>query len=234
MNRVEGFHGAFGRNVQGSAGCPARNGCVFFQTHRLLDIPRVKELIKAYCLEEKERGRFCSRWLAAEFFQGDLPVDFGPCGRISADQMLNEVGTMIKSNSAVLNVLIVDDNEDHRLIFSAYLERDGHKVTLADNGPDALALCRLNRYDVIIMDLRIPEMDGYEITRRIRLMEEKSQKQRSLILAVSADALVEHRKMALEAGCDGYYSKPLRREDLMRILTCLIEKDADPSCARLA
>lgn len=154
-------------------------------------------------------------------------MDFRPCGRepeASETAVPPEEG-VATSAPAGLDILVVDDNEDHRLIFTAYLAREGHRVSVIDNGRDALAMCRLNRFGVVIMDLRLPEVDGYEVTRRIRQLEEEAGRAPSIILAVSADALVEHRTMALEAGCNGYLSKPVRREHLMRALASLLGQD---------
>ena len=154
-------------------------------------------------------------------------MDFGPCGRepTESEAAVPPEEGAAKTASTGLDILIVDDNEDHRLIFTSYLAKEGHRVSVIDNGRDALAMCRLNRFGVIIMDLRLPEMDGYEVTRRIRQLEEGAGRSPSIILAVSADALVEHRKMALEAGCNGYLSKPVRREHLMRALASLLGQD---------
>lgn len=107
-------------------------------------------------------------------------------------------------------VLLAEDNPINQQLALAFLQRAGAKVDIAETGRQAVARAVANEYDVILMDIRMPEMDGLEATRELR--------QQGLsvpIIAVSADAIGERRTGALDAGCNGYVTKPIDFETLV-------------------
>jgi CheY-like chemotaxis protein len=108
-------------------------------------------------------------------------------------------------------VLVVDDNEDNRELFALTVERLGYRASLARDGVEAIERATAERPDVILMDLAMPLMDGFEATRAIRSLPELHGVQ---ILAVTAstDALSSQR--ALAAGCDEVLSKPVASDVL--------------------
>jgi two-component system, sensor histidine kinase and response regulator len=113
----------------------------------------------------------------------------------------------------VLSVLIAEDNAVNQRLAVAMLERLGHRVTLAVNGNDAVAKWRESKFDLVLMDVQMPEADGFEATRLIRGYELES-RTRTPIIAMTAHAMAGDRDRCLEAGMDDYVSKPVRREAL--------------------
>jgi len=97
------------------------------------------------------------------------------------------------------------------------LEKRGHKVTVAGNGLEALAALKKESFDVVFMDVQMPEMDGYEATAAIRDAEKNSQRHQQVI-ALTAHAMKGDRERCLTAGMDGYLSKPIRPQELDEIL----------------
>lgn len=107
------------------------------------------------------------------------------------------------------HVLIVDDNATNRKILSHYLRRLGHSFDVAVNGQQALVAWEERDYDVIIMDIEMPVLDGLEATRELRRREIASMRDYTPIIALSADAMVEKRELALSIGMDDYLTKPV-------------------------
>jgi two-component system, cell cycle response regulator DivK len=122
---------------------------------------------------------------------------------------------MVKRTTAA--VLVVDDDPDARGIFAAYLRSKGFVVFTANDGRGAIEKAKTLGPDIIVMDLAMPRVDGFEAMRRLR---ESSWTRRIPIVAVSAVPLSQD--LALEAGCDAYLSKPVEPEALwLQILSML-------------
>lgn len=117
----------------------------------------------------------------------------------------------------VLNILVADDMEVNRQLAAVILERQGHRVKLVENGRQAIEVFADNRFDLVLMDVQMPGMDGLEATRRIRELEAEKGG-RTPILALTAYAAGEDRKKCLDAGMDGYLSKPFKPGELLAIL----------------
>ncbi len=111
-----------------------------------------------------------------------------------------------------LSVLVAEDNPVNQRVATALLERLGHRVTLAANGVEAVAKWREEKFDLVLMDVQMPELDGFEATRSIRDYERNGA--RTPIIAMTAHAMTGDRERCLEAGMDDYVSKPVRRETL--------------------
>ncbi len=114
------------------------------------------------------------------------------------------------------SLLLVEDNAVNQRLALHLLQRLGHRVELARNGREAVEAACNGRYDAILMDCQMPELDGFEATRRIRSHEAEGQ--RTPIIAMTANALQGDRERCLEAGMDDYLAKPVRREDLAAML----------------
>ena len=109
-------------------------------------------------------------------------------------------------------ILVVDDDEMNRDMLSRRLLRKGYEVALAVNGAEAIEKARAERPELILMDLSMPVLDGYEATRRLKADTSTS---RIPIIGLSAHAMVGDREKALSAGCDDYDTKPV---ELPRLL----------------
>jgi two-component system cell cycle response regulator DivK len=109
-------------------------------------------------------------------------------------------------------ILVVKDQEDNRQILRDLLGSAGYELTEAENGEDAIAAVAKGRPDLILMDIQLPVMDGYEATRRIRTNPDLKSVP---IIAVTSYALTGDEDKALAAGCNGYVSKPYSPRELL-------------------
>jgi two-component system, sensor histidine kinase and response regulator len=112
-----------------------------------------------------------------------------------------------------LHVLLVEDNKVNQMLAVALLKKRRHDVTVADDGRQAVELVRRFDFDVVLMDVQMPEMDGLEATRLIRRMEASSAR-RIPIIAVTAHTMEEDRQACLDAGMDDYVRKPIDPDQL--------------------
>lgn len=106
---------------------------------------------------------------------------------------------------AARTVLLVEDNEDNRTVYRTILEHYGYKVMEARNGEDGVRMAREQRPDLILMDISIPVIDGWEATRILKADPKTND---IPIIALTAHALATDRAKAAEVGCDGYLAKP--------------------------
>jgi hypothetical protein len=128
-----------------------------------------------------------------------------------------------------LDILLVEDEYINQTLAVTVLRREGWKVKVAENGIQAMEMLKNNVFDVILMDVQMPELDGYETTRAIR-RQEKSTGQHIPIIAMTAYAVKGDRKKCLSAGMDGYISKPIHSDDLIHeIETVLQDRTNSPS-----
>ncbi|UCF19269.1 MAG: response regulator [Gemmatimonadota bacterium] len=118
-------------------------------------------------------------------------------------------------------ILLVEDNEMNRDMLSRRLTRKGYEVTMAVDGREGVEMAKQGGYDLILMDMSLPEIDGWEATRQLRAAEET----RSIpIIALTAHAMAGDREKALEAGCDDYDTKPIELERLLSKMEGLLNK----------
>ena len=118
-------------------------------------------------------------------------------------------------------ILVVEDNMDNYELVRFVLERAGYDVFLAVNGRDGVAAARLQKPDLILMDLSMPEMDGWLATEKIK--SDDSTKEIPLY-AITAHTLPRDRYRAVQAGCDGYISKPIHVESFLMVIQEAFEK----------
>lgn len=134
---------------------------------------------------------------------------------ISASQCTNAQGP--------LRVLLAEDDKINQILAVKILEKEGFDVTVANNGIEAVEAVRENDYDVVLMDVQMPDMDGYTATKKIRQMEAEGVKnQRISIIAMTAHASLHDRETSISAGMDSFLSKPMNREILMGLIQELI------------
>lgn len=131
-----------------------------------------------------------------------------------------------------LRVLLVDDNTINQVVATGMLELLGHIASVADNGQQAVDAFAKEIFDVILMDVQMPVLDGFQATAVIREMEEKEQRIRIPIIAMTAHAGHGYREQCLEAGMDDYVAKPVDVDDLSQKMTRAV-LDAEPQPGRL-
>ena len=122
----------------------------------------------------------------------------------------------------VAHILVVEDNEDNRFLLSAFLKSEPVRVDFANDGQVALEKVHAEKYDLILMDIQMPVMDGLTATRRIRAWESAEARQRTPIVALSANARKEDLEQSLEAGCDRHLSKPISKNMLLEAMATYI------------
>jgi CheY-like chemotaxis protein len=120
-----------------------------------------------------------------------------------------------------LRILLAEDNPVNQRLAVRLLEKEGHTVVVADNGRRALEALEGASVDLVIMDVQMPEMDGYEATTSIRKAEETTLKHVP-ILAMTAHAMKGDQGKCLAAGMDGYLAKPIRPDDLRQAIEALV------------
>lgn len=122
-----------------------------------------------------------------------------------------------------LSILLAEDSPDNRFLILNYTKKYPWDITIAENGQEAFDYFLQKKFDLILMDMQMPVMDGYEATRSIRAHESVSMSEHVPIVALTAHALREEVKKCLDAGCDIHISKPVRKLDLLRQLDELIK-----------
>jgi two-component system, sensor histidine kinase and response regulator len=127
-----------------------------------------------------------------------------------------------RPTSECLRILLAEDNSFNQRVAILMLAKLGHSVTIVGNGRMAVEAVARQSFDLVLMDLQMPEMDGFEATAAIRLAEAGTSRHMQIV-ALTAHALKEDRDRCLEASMDGYVSKPIDRDKLrMAIEECLL------------
>jgi CheY-like chemotaxis protein/HPt (histidine-containing phosphotransfer) domain-containing protein len=144
----------------------------------------------------------------------------------AAGEVVEEVVEEVVKEGRQLRILLAEDSPTNQLIATINLEQAGYLVTVVDNGRKAVAALDEGRFDLVLMDVYMPEMDGLEATRTIRRIEETSG-QHIPIVAMTGTDTQKHRQECLEAGMDGFITKPVTQCELHEAITGLLPKDQD-------
>jgi CheY-like chemotaxis protein len=123
----------------------------------------------------------------------------------------------VRRTRAARRILVAEDNRINQMLATRILQKDGHSTVLAANGKDAVAAFSRESFDLVLMDVQMPEMNGLEATAAIRLRE-RGTGRRIPIVALTAHAMSGDRERCLAAGMDGYLSKPLEAAELLRVI----------------
>jgi two-component system sensor histidine kinase/response regulator len=203
MPRVNGF--ACAKALKGYGYDPARLMIMLASTGLREASTKIAELnISTYFVKPvAERELFA----ALQRFLTGQPNSANPA-KEAAEPALEQVG---------LRVLVAEDNATNQRLVSRLLEKQGHLVTVASDGLEALAALKLNSFDVVLMDVQMPNLDGFQTTAAIR-QAEAATGGRLPIIALTAHAISGYKETCLQAGMDGYLSKPIHSAELSRIL----------------
>ena len=145
----------------------------------------------------------------------------------SLEPAIGPIETSAARSAKGLSILVAEDNQINALLIRSLLGRLGHDTVITTNGVAALeswlsAKSAGTPYDLVLMDIQMPQLDGIETTKRIRVLESGEPGGRTPILALTANTLVEDRYACFEAGMDGFLIKPLDREKLAEALAGLV------------
>ena len=121
------------------------------------------------------------------------------------------------SSSSPARILLAEDNIVNQRLASTILKKQGHYVTVAANGREALEVLRREAFDIVLMDVQMPEVDGFEATAAIR-DQERDTDTHIPIIAMTAYALKGDEERCLAAGMDGYIAKPVRPQELLAVV----------------
>lgn len=132
------------------------------------------------------------------------------------------VDTLPDSSSPVKNLLLVDDSDDNRFLVKLFLENSPYKITEAKNGEEAVDFVKHKPFDIILMDMQMPVMDGYEAVKIIRQFEKvQGEVKKVPILALTAHGTTVEKNKCLEIGCTDYLSKPVSKNTLLHRISDL-------------
>ncbi|MFZ5806301.1 MAG: PAS domain S-box protein [Verrucomicrobiota bacterium] len=160
-------------------------------------------------------GHGSSFWI-----QGHFPI--ATTEQIRAQEM-EQKDSFVSKNTASLRILLVEDNPVNRMVVQAMLQKEGHQVFQATNGIEAVEAVKNNDFDVILMDIHMPEMDGIQATHAIRSLPEK--KASIYIIALTASVMSEDKDQLLE-NMNAYLSKPVTK----KVLLAALAKVSQPVC----
>jgi CheY-like chemotaxis protein len=139
----------------------------------------------------------------------------------------------IRESRPRLRILLAEDNPINQKVAIHVLEKRGHTVTAYSDGKKVLAALKDNHYDLVLMDIQMRRMNGYEVTAAIRRREEKTGTH-TPIVAMTAHAMKGDRERCLDAGMDDYLAKPLRPEELFETIDRVIREHHKSSLFKLS
>ena len=117
------------------------------------------------------------------------------------------------------NILIIEDNEQNMYMLSYLLEKSNYKILKAFNGLDGLRMAHENNPEIILIDIQLPDMDGYEICNKLR---HNGLPKNTTIIAVTSYAMGGDKEKAIEAGADGYLEKPINPDTFVKQMESII------------
>ena len=136
-----------------------------------------------------------------------------------AAQAAQEVTELAEESAPVSStILLVEDNPDNRMLIKAYMKREPYEITEAENGQEAVEAFKQGDFDIVLMDVQMPVMDGHKATRAIRAWENEQGREPTTIIALTAHALKEEVDKSLAAGCTAHLTKPIKKQTLMASL----------------
>ncbi|PIO47816.1 MAG: hypothetical protein CMR00_07990 [[Chlorobium] sp. 445] len=182
---------------------------VFYNARRQSDILRLERFPNVYLLHATQFNEFdliLQKILSAYQTQNTM-----------SSSALSSINTVLPTPKP-LKILVVDDGHDNQLLIKAFFRKLPFELHMAENGRTALKLFQEQQFDLVLMDLQMPDLDGYAATAAMRKWEMQHQKMKTPIIALSAFALQEEKDRALKAGCDAYLTKPVKKDALLKTI----------------
>ena len=204
MPGMDGF--AVAREIQLDPVMQGASVMMLSSDDRRGDIARIRELgIEGYLVKPVKRAEL------REAVQAVLGRRGASAGTLAA--ALKPDGATMEQLHA--RILLAEDNEDNRLLVRVYFKHTACHIDMAENGLIAVDAFKAGSYDLVLMDVEMPVMDGYSATREIRRWESEQGRSRTPIIALTAHALREHVQKSLEQGCDAHLTKPFKKTELL-------------------
>lgn len=141
------------------------------------------------------------------------------------------VEALSPSQPSPLNILLVEDMEDNRVLVTLLLKALPYRLDLAENGAVGVEKFRSRQYDLLLMDIHMPVMDGYEAIRIMRLWEEEQKRGATPIIALTGNTLEEDIKKAQATGFTAHLTKPLKKQTLLEAIRRYAVPSSDKECA---
>ncbi|ONG48225.1 hypothetical protein BKE38_22085 [Pseudoroseomonas deserti] len=176
---------------------------------------------------DSEPGRGATFWVELPLPAAPLPAAEPGLAPALSGPATTAAAEAPRGAPVPLQILVVDDVPANRLVARAMLTSAGHHVTCVEDGAVALAAVQQGSFDLVLMDLQMPVMDGLEATRRIRALP--APRNRVPVLAVTASAMPEQVEACRAAGMDGHLAKPIDRDTLLRMVRQYAELQARPA-----
>ncbi len=172
---------------------------------------RLVELMDGKIWVEGREGEGSTFAFTARFGIDKTPRDIKKPKEVAQDQKM-EAAPEVRP----LHILLVEDAKENRIVVKAFLKKTPHTIDVAENGRIGVDKFLSGDYDLVLMDMRMPVMDGYTATGEIRKWEKENKREVIPIIALTAHALREDRQKCLDAGCTDYLAKPLKKADLLK------------------
>ena len=176
--------------------------------NRMEDIARCRELgISRYLIKPVRRSELYQAIIAARAPRIDAPP--------AAETVASPPAA---ADHRPLRILLVEDSEDNRMLIKSYLKNSPHEIDVAENGEIGVQKFTSSRYDLVLMDMQMPVMDGYAATQAIRRWEQERAVSSTPIIALTAYALKEEVQKSLDVGCTAHVSKPIKKNTLFQTI----------------
>ena len=173
---------------------------------------RLVELMGGHIWVESEMGKGSTFYFTARFA---VSTESGePESKISGTIM----DTTLLENLQPLDILLVEDSEDNIMLVKAFLKKTPFRIVVAINGKKAVEMFKENEFDLVLMDMQMPVMDGFTATKEIREWEMQNNKKHTAILALTANVLKQDEQKSLDVGCDGLITKPIKKSRLIKAI----------------
>ncbi|MEO5349547.1 MAG: PAS domain S-box protein [Magnetococcus sp. YQC-3] len=154
-------------------------------------------------------------WVESQLGQGSRFFFTLPARLVPATAQMVVPSKTASTSGRSLHILVAEDAPENQMLIHAYLKKTPHRVVMVSDGVKAVARVKAETFDLVLMDIQMPNMDGYAATRAIRQWEQQEGGQPLTIMALSAHVSIDKKEESLAAGCDGHLTKPIKKQTLL-------------------